>query len=96
MRYARYYDSRLEPGSLAAHRKHRLMLLGSPPDMVHGFLLRETGSSSLLIEVRRHSANPQWGIHPCCSGLQVQGTASSPISAALSKTTLLLYYKLFD
>ena len=96
MSYARYNDSRLRSGSLAAHGKHRLMLLGSPPDMVHGFLLRKTGSSTPLIEVRRHSTHPQWGIHPCCSGLQVQGTANSPISAALSKATNILYYKFFD
>ena len=63
MSYVRYAGSRLGPGSLAAHEKHRLMLLGSPPDMVHGFPLRETGSSTLLTA----------GIHPCCSGLQVTG-----------------------
>ena len=27
----------------AAHTKYRLMLLGSPPDMVHGHALRGTG-----------------------------------------------------
>ena len=96
MSYARYNDSRLRSGSLAAHGKHRLMLLGSPPDMVHGFPLRETGSSTLLTGVRRHSTYPESGIHPCCSGLQVQGTANSPISAALSKATVILYYKYFD
>ena len=42
--YARYAGSRLRTGTLTAHEKHRLMLLGSPPDMVHGFPLRETGS----------------------------------------------------
>ena len=50
--YARYAGSRLRTGTLAAHEKHRLMLLGSPPDMVHGFPLRETGSSTLLTGVR--------------------------------------------
>ena len=38
--YARYAGSRLRTGTLTAHEKHRLMLLGSPPDMVHGFPLR--------------------------------------------------------
>ena len=33
-------------GVLAAHGTSRLMLLGSPPDMVHGAPLRETGSAS--------------------------------------------------
>ena len=88
MRYARYAGSRLGPGSLTAHGKHRLMLLGSPPDMVHGFPLRETGSSTLLAGVRRHIAHPRPGIHPRCSGLREKGTASSPTSAALSKVTL--------
>ena len=59
------------------------MLLGSPPDMVHGFPLRGTDLSSPLTGGRRHSAVPGAGIHPCCSGLQVQGTAISPTSAAL-------------
>ena len=66
MLYIRYAGSRLGPGCLAAHEKHRLMLLGSPPDMVHGFPLRETGSSTLLTGVRRHRTYPR-------SGLQVTG-----------------------
>jgi len=71
--YARYADSRLKPGYLAAHEKHHLMLLGSPPDMVHGFSLRKTGPSTLLIGVRRHRTYPGLGIHSCYSGLQVTG-----------------------
>ncbi len=59
------------------------MLLGSPPDTVHGATLRGTGLSSLLIQVRRHIIRPGAGIHPRCSGLRVQGTAISPTSAAL-------------
>ena len=73
MRYARYAGSRLGSGTLAAHGKHRLMLLGSPPDMVHGFPLRKTGSSTLLTGVRRHMTDPMLGIHSCYSGLQVTG-----------------------
>ena len=71
--YARYAGSRLRTGTLTAHEKHRLMLLGSPPDMVHGFPLRKTGSSLLLTGVRRYRARPLKGIHPCYSGLQVTG-----------------------
>ena len=71
--YARYAGSRLRTGTLTAHEKHRLMLLGSPPDMVHGFPLRKTESSLLLTGVRRYSAGPHQGIHPCYSGLQVTG-----------------------
>ena len=92
MRYVRYAGSRLGSGTLAAHAEHRLMLLGSPPDMVHGSTLRKTGSSTLLTGVRRHIAHPRSGIRPCCSGLQVKGTAGSPTSAALSKATLVFYY----
>ena len=61
------------------------MLLGSPPDTVHRSELRRTDLSSLLIWGRQHSPPPGAGIHPRCSGLQVQGTANSPTSAALSR-----------
>ncbi len=71
--HIRYPDSRLRDGSPAAHRKIRLMLLDSSPDMVHGILLRRTGSSTLLIRVRQYSLSPRKGIHPCYSGLQVTG-----------------------
>ena len=83
--YARYPYSRLKIGSPAAHLAIRLVLLGSPPDTVHGTGLRGTDLSSLLIWGRRHSPPPGAGIHPCCSGLQVQGTANSPTSAALPR-----------
>jgi len=73
MRYIRYAGSRLGSGTLAAHEKHRLMLLGSPPDMVHGFPLRETRSSTLLTGVRQHRTYPKVGIRPRCSGLRVTG-----------------------
>lgn len=82
-RYARYPGSRLRSGHPTAQITFRLVLLGSPPDTVHGATLRGTDPSSLLTGVRRHSAVPGAGIHPCCSGLQVQGTANSPTSAAL-------------
>ena len=85
MRYARYLNSRLKDSNPAAHAAGRLVLLGSPPDTVHGAALRGTGLSSLLIQVRRHIARPGTGIHPCFSGLQVQGPANSPTSAALPR-----------
>ena len=85
-RYVRYPGSRLRSGNPAAQIAVRLVLLGSPPDTVHGAALRGTDPSSLLTRVRRHSAVPGAGIHPCCSGLQVQGTANSPTSAALPRT----------
>ena len=83
LRYARYPGSRLRSGNPAAQVAVRLVLLGSPPDTVHGAALRGTDPSSLLTWVRRHNAVPGAGIHPCCSGLQVQGTAISPTSAAM-------------
>ena len=61
------------------------MLLGLPPDMVHGAALRKTDPSLLLTGSRQHTKGPGAGIHPCCSGLQVQGTANSPTSAALPR-----------
>ena len=69
----RYPNSQLRHGALAAHEAIRLMLLGSPPDMVHGTSLRETESSTPLIGVRRHSVHPPSGVHPRCSGLRVTG-----------------------
>ncbi len=81
------------------------MLLGSPPDTVHGAALRGTDLSSLLIWGRQHILPPGTGIHPCCSGLQVQGTANSPTSAALLCTggglapvwqSCLLFYYIFS
>ena len=96
LQYTRYPGSRLGNGIPTAHTKHRLMLLGSPPDMVHGFVLRGTGSSSPLTRVRQHIARPGAGIHPCCSGLQVQGTAISPISAALPCAALRPQDKVFS
>ena len=85
-RYVRYPGSQLRSGHPAAQITVRLVLLGSPPDTVHGATLRGTDPSSLLTGVRRHNENPGAGIHPCCSGLQVQGTANSPTSAALPRT----------
>ena len=82
-RYVRYPGSRLRSGAPTAHETVRLVLLGSPPDTVHGAALRGTDPSSLLIWGRRHILAPGAGVHPCCSGLQVQGTAISPVSAAL-------------
>ena len=83
LRYARYPGSRLRSGNPAAQVAVRLVLLGSPPDTVHGAALRRTDPSTPLTEVGRHNIGPGAGIHPCCSGLQVQGTANSPTSAAL-------------
>ena len=70
------------------------MLLGSPPDTVHGAALRRTDPSTPLTEVGRHNISPGAGIHPCCSGLQVQGTANSPISAVLPAVGAIAYHRI--
>ena len=59
------------------------MLLGSPPDMVHSPPLRSTNRSSpYLPSHTRAAVSLIPGIPPCYSGLQVQGTAAAPSSAA--------------
>jgi len=75
--------SQLKIGNPTAHEKIHLMLLGSPPDMVHGFPLRQTNFSTPLTRADNTQTSPGVGIRPCCSGLQVQGTANSPTSATL-------------
>ena len=72
----------LKTGFLAAHPVDRLMLLGSPPDMVHGFRLRKTHFSTRKRRFIRKSLFLKRGIHPCCSGFQVQGSANSPAGMA--------------
>ena len=92
MDYTRYPGSRLKSGEPAAHRMHRLMLLGSPPDMIHGFPLRRTESSTLLTGGRRHKHFLMREFIPAIADCRLQGTADSPTSAALSKATVLYYY----
>ena len=59
------------------------MLLGSPPDMVHNSRLRKTRSSTQQARLSRFELILKKGIHPCCSGFQVQGSANSPACMAL-------------
>jgi len=60
------------------------MLLGSPPDMVHSPPLRSTNRSLPQMPSQTWgTVSLVPGIPPCCSGLQVQGTAAAPSSAAL-------------
>ncbi len=58
------------------------MLLPSGSDMVHGHRLHRTRNSTLLTRTCFTDADRGTGLPPCCSGLQVQGTANSPSSAA--------------
>ena len=48
----------LKAGALTAHEVYRLMLLGSPPDMVHSSQLRETHSSTQQNTVQTVKARP--------------------------------------
>lgn len=71
----------LLPGVPAAHRLIRLMLLPSRPDMVHRRRLHGTRQSTPLTGTCLTGTRLKTGIQPCCSGLQVQGTAISPSGA---------------
>ena len=82
--HARQYSGFLGAGTLATHRNFCLMLLGSPPDMVHSIRLRKTHPSlKVNCKADHTSQNLIKGNHPCCSGLQVQGTADAPAGMAL-------------
>ena len=83
----------LRAGCLAAHRVDCLMLLGSPPDMVHNSQLRKTHSSTQQARLSRFELILKKGIPPCCSGFQVQGSANSPASMALFYSSLLYLYQ---
>ena len=76
--HTRYLYSQLGNGTLTAHRVDCLVLLGSPPDTVHRALLRETKSSTPLIQVRRYVTHPRSGIPPHCCGLWVTGHRNLP------------------
>ena len=49
----------LRAGALAAHRVNRLMLLGSPSDMVHSSRLRKTHPSTQGIRLNSKRSDPQ-------------------------------------
>ena len=56
---------KLKIGNPAAHEKIRLMLLGSPPDMVHGISLRKTDLSTPLTRYGWHiTPDRVWGFIP--------------------------------
>ncbi len=79
-RCRRYRYRKLGSGNLTAHGSAHLVLLGSPPDTVHEFPLRETKTSTPLLPGGSTSKISETEHHPCYSGLQVQGTAVSPAS----------------
>ena len=77
-----YRCDQLGPGRSAAPGEQRLTLLPSGPDVVHASPLRGTRSSTPIAPLASTIRGPREGIQPCWSGLQVQGTASSPPSTA--------------
>ncbi len=56
------------------------MLLRLRPDTVQRVLLRKTQTSTPLTKGSPTVDTPQENYHPCYSGLQVQGTATSPVA----------------
>ena len=58
--HVRVPQSLLRTGCLAAHQPHCLMLLGSPPDMVHSRRSRKTHSSTQRKENRIASQQPSF------------------------------------
>ena len=62
------------------------MLLGSPPDMVHGSPLRKTDASTPLIRTDKTARTRVWEFIPAIADCRSQGTAISPTSATLSQT----------
>ena len=69
------------------------MLLGSPPDMVHGGPLRGTGASTPLTSGSDTSHILTWESIPAIADCRLQGTAGSPTGAALQRAAQLLYLK---
>ncbi len=95
----RSFITLLRTGNLAAHAVHRLMLLDPSPDMVHGSALRKTRSSTQDYELIRKKSTLRRGIHPCCSGLQVQGAAISPAGMAYfhsRRTATMILYHIYE
>ena len=64
-----------------AHARNRLVLLYSYPDTVRGVALHKTLKSTRLTTCSQPYVESGKTIRPCYSGLQVQGTANSPLSA---------------
>ena len=58
-----------------------LVLLYSYPDTVHSLKLHRTLKSTTCTYGGLDQTEPRTASQPCCSGLQVQGTANSPLSA---------------
>ena len=72
------------------------MLLRLRPDTVRRFLLRETQTSTSLTEGSPTAATPQEDHHPCYSGLQVQGAATSRFCSSPCGEVPAIYLRLLS
>ena len=81
--HKRYSCRQLGLGDPAAHERVHLMLLPSGPDMVHGFPLRRTQTSTLRAKGRPYNTdNLGKGFSLARADCKLQGTATSPPSTA--------------
>src|SRR5947209_6390398 len=81
---------RLQPGRSTAPEACRLPLLPSGPDGVHRASPRRTRLSMPQDLTDSPDSCLKRGIRPRCSGLRVQGTASSPLSTIIIIVTILV------
>ena len=81
--HKRYLDSQLDPGTLTTPGRFCLVLLRSRPDTVHRFPSHETRIFNVAYQGQLCRSTPSAQYHPCYSGLQVQGTASTPAARDL-------------
>ena len=72
--------------SLVTPVSNRLGLLPSGPDPVHRLTPHEIHAVTLMA-LHDEQVDPRRGIRPRCSGLRVQGTASSPSSTTVTILT---------
>lgn len=89
--HKRYSCRQLGLGDPAAHERVHLMLLPSGPDMVHGFPLRRTQTSTLRARGRPYNTDSlEKGFSLARADCKLQGTATSPPSTAF--LSILFFY----
>ena len=74
--HRRFLHSQLNPGSPAAHRRVRLVLLRSRPDTVHRDLLRRTQTSTPLMKRCSADKKPRFGITPAVADCRYRAPLS--------------------
>ena len=82
-----------QTGTSAAHQLNRLMLLGSPPDMVHSRQIRWNPSFNTgWDDTDRSPPHLKSGHNPRYSGFRVQESATLPACMTLPRGLLPKYY----